>query len=69
MNIGLNEQRLLELLTGEYVSPHGLAKKSGMNWFIVFGTLCVLALEGKIDFLRLANKNYLFKKADGDGLL
>jgi len=69
MNINLNEQRVLEYIGDDYESAYGMAKKCGMNWFIAFGTMCVLALEGRLEYIKLANKNYLFRKNQSGGIL
>ncbi|GEM_PF-6796324 len=65
MNTTLNEQRVLDALEYELMSSWAVAKKVGMNWHTVLATLAILALEGKVEFERKSNKNYLFKKITG----
>ncbi len=63
MNVDLNEKRVLESLTQEYISATEVSKKTGLNWFVAFGTLCFLALQGRIETIK-TSKNYLFKKSE-----
>ena len=61
MNIEKYEKSVMDALSFDYQTPYTIHKKTGLNWFIAFGTLCMLALNGKIDVIK-TERNYVFKK-------
>ena len=65
----VTKQDILNALTSDLISTKQLASKLGLNWYVAYARLSELALEGKIEKVRVGRFTFRKRKNESGEVL